>query len=166
MYSNTAARTWVTVAQERSSMSSFLMVAKKLSATALSQHCRGLDNDWTIRCSVSNDRNSVLVYCTLAAAVGVEDRPGGRPAVPDGHRQGVADEFGAHVIGDRPADDRGVIRGRSRWPGTPIPPSPVGDVADVDPVEFDSARPERPLQPIDRRVGEVRVGDRGRPARR
>ena len=37
--------------------------------------------------------------------VGVQDRSGLGLAVPAGHLQGVDDQLGAHVVGDRPADD-------------------------------------------------------------
>src|SRR5437870_3167916 len=43
-------------------MSSTFNDEKKLSATALSQHCRGRDSDWIISCSPSMSVNSVLVY--------------------------------------------------------------------------------------------------------
>src|ERR1035441_3649836 len=43
--------------------------------------------------------------CVLAAPVGMEDHPGGRIAGGDGHVEGGGDQAGAHVRGDRPADD-------------------------------------------------------------
>ena len=54
---------WARVAHERRSMSSSFNDAKKLSATALSQHCRGRDSDWMILCSASRSVNSMDVYC-------------------------------------------------------------------------------------------------------
>jgi hypothetical protein len=59
------------------------MVAKKLSATALSQHSPFL----------------------LAAAVGVEDHSRGRVACGDGVAQRIGDQAGAQVIGQRESDD-------------------------------------------------------------
>jgi len=41
----------------------------------------------------------------LAALIGVPDQSGHRPATLQGHLQGVGDQFGAHVIVHRPADD-------------------------------------------------------------
>ena len=42
------------------------------------------------------------VYCL--GAVAVDDGAGGWPAAPAGHLQGVDDQLGAHVVGNRPAD--------------------------------------------------------------
>jgi hypothetical protein len=55
--------------------------------------------------------NEVLrrpVESALAAAVGMQDGSGFGAAAPDRHLQGVDDQFGAHVIGDRPAHDAAV----------------------------------------------------------
>lgn len=41
----------------------------------------------------------------LTSVVGVQDRPRGGSALPAGHVESVDDEFGADVVGDRPADD-------------------------------------------------------------
>jgi hypothetical protein len=43
-------------------MSSSFSEAKKLSATALSQHSRGRDSDWVMWCCVNRLVNSLLVY--------------------------------------------------------------------------------------------------------
>lgn len=45
------------------------------------------------------------VESALAAPVGVDHGPGLRAAPPDRHLQGVDDQFGAHVVRDRPAHD-------------------------------------------------------------
>jgi hypothetical protein len=76
--------------------------AKKVSATALSQHWRGRERDWIILWSVSRFVNSLEVYW-LAAAVGVEHRTRRGSTVLDGHPERVADQLGAHVVGHRPA---------------------------------------------------------------
>ena len=44
-------------------MSSFLSVANQLSATALSQHCRGRERLWRIAWSASSAVKSRAVYC-------------------------------------------------------------------------------------------------------
>ena len=41
----------------------------------------------------------------LRSVVGVEDRPTQRPSVGQGGLERVLDEAGAHVVGDRPADE-------------------------------------------------------------
>src|SRR5437870_827330 len=99
-------------------MSSRLMVAKKLSATALSQQSALRPTDNTTPWSAAKERNSVLVYCSLAAPIGVEDHTFRRPTRPERHLQRVAHQFGAHVISQRPShhlaarqvDDGGQVR--------------------------------------------------------
>jgi hypothetical protein len=76
--------------------------------------------------------------------VGVHHGAGGGAAPPAGHLEGVDDQFGAHVVGDRPADDgaaedvedggavdlaldRGVL-------GDVGDPQPVGGVGDEPPL--------------------------------
>ena len=80
-------------------MSSFLSVAKKLSATALSKQSPRLPIDWAIpaarACWPKARRDE------LAALVGVPDQPGRGPALRERHLQRVGDELGAHVIGHR-----------------------------------------------------------------
>ena len=84
-------------------MSSSFSDAKKLSATALSQHCRGRDSDWVISCSASRSVNSVEVYWVPRSEWKIS--PGAGRRCVDGHAERVADQLGAHVIGHRPADD-------------------------------------------------------------
>ena len=57
--------------------------------------------------------------------------------VPEGHQQCVFDEFGAHVIGQRPADGRlaGQVEDL-RQAGRSLPGRDVGDVADIAPVHL------------------------------
>src|SRR5437879_10431970 len=62
-----------------------------------------------------------------------------------GHAQGVADELGPHVVGHGPAHHPAggqVDHGGQVEPALPGPD--VGDVAHVDPVHLDRARPEYP----------------------
>ena len=73
----------------------------------------------------------------LTAPIGMEYEALLRCPVGEGHLEGVFDQFGAHVIGQRPAhhpaagqvDDRCQI-------GPALPGGDVGDVADVAPVEL------------------------------
>ena len=63
------------------------------------------------------------------------DQPGLRSALRERHLQGVGHELGAHVIGDRPADDpaaEDVLDGDEIQP--PLPRAQVGDVGDPEPV--------------------------------
>jgi hypothetical protein len=48
--------------------------------------------------------SSADVYC-LGVTVGVENRSRCRPADGDRHLQDVANQLGAHVLGERPAHD-------------------------------------------------------------
>ena len=45
-----------------------------------------------------------IVRRVLRAAIGMEDDLAFRPALFEGHRQGVGDQLGAHVVSDRPPD--------------------------------------------------------------
>ena len=53
------------------------------------------------RCRVDKT-DAIIPLSTLEATRPIE--PSG-PAAPAGHLEGVDDQFGAHVVGDRPADD-------------------------------------------------------------
>src|SRR3954451_3128979 len=71
-----------------------------------------------------------LSGCVLGAAVGMEDHSNGRPTVRDRHVQRVGDQAGAHVIGDRPADNRTRVQvDHGGQVGPAVPSSDVGDVA-------------------------------------
>ena len=79
MYSTMARRAAVRVGQGRRSSSSALRVAKKDSATALSQHWPVRPIDSAHPCVVGEAGE--LGAGVLAAAVGVEDHPGAGPRV-------------------------------------------------------------------------------------
>src|SRR5450755_3999962 len=68
--------------------------------------------------------------CVLAAAVRMEDDPGGRLTRGEGHIERGGDQAGPHVRGDGPANDFAGIKvddGREISPSVPC--SYVGDVA-------------------------------------
>ena len=91
----------------------------------------------------------------------MEDEPVGGTAVPYCHLQRVGDEFGAHVVAERPADDlaRRQIDDR-RQVRPPLPGRDVGDVADVTAVDLGAGTKRTPDQVEGR--GRGRVGDGGR----
>ena len=70
----------------------------------------------------------------LPAVVGMEYRPGQRAPRPGRVFQGVFDEAGAHVVGDRPADQTpgAHVDDGGQIEELPLPTGQVGDVADVD----------------------------------
>ena len=69
-----------------------------------------------------------LARGVLAAPVGVEHQPGAGRRAP-APSAGLADQLGAHMLGQRPAD-HSRDPGRAPSPGTPAFPGPdVGDVA-------------------------------------
>jgi hypothetical protein len=78
------------------------VVAKKLSATASSQHSPFLETDRITPLALARAAKSLLVCWT--PAVGMEDHARRRAARRERHRQGVLDELGTHVIAQRPAD--------------------------------------------------------------
>jgi len=67
----------------------------------------------------------------------VKDDTGAWRPLHEGHGERVFDQFGAHVIGERPADDaaRGQVDDRGQV-GPALPGRDVGDVAHVAPVEL------------------------------
>ncbi len=70
------------------------------------------------------------VESALRAAITVENDPALRPTLPQGHRQGVGDQLGAHVVGDRPPDHPPRVQvdhGRQVHPA--VPTLHIGDVA-------------------------------------
>ena len=134
------------------------MVEKKLSATALSQHSPLRPTERTS--AVGASEVGEVPARVLTAPVRMEnDALLGCP-VPEGHQQCVFDEFGAHVIGQRPADDAsaGQVEDR-RQVGPALPGRDVGDVADIAPVHL-FARTEVALNEVTGQLG-VRVGDGG-----
>src|SRR5437868_14047685 len=104
MYSTIALQAAARVGQARVSVSSPFSEAKKLSATALSQHWPLRPTDRETWQSPARSANAAEVYCP-AAAVGMEDHPGRRVAGGDRVGQRVRDQLGAKVIGQREADD-------------------------------------------------------------
>ena len=88
-------------------MSSFLSVAKKLSATALSKQSPRLPIDWAMPGGAGLLAEGEADE--LAALIGMPDQPGLGPALRERHLQRVGDELGAHVIGHRPADDPAAV---------------------------------------------------------
>jgi hypothetical protein len=97
MYSKTSVRSSAFEGQVRPWMSSFLSVAKKLSATALSKQSPRLPIDWAMPAAracwpKASETNR-------AALIGVPDQPRCGPALRERHLQRVADQLGAHVIG-------------------------------------------------------------------
>jgi len=99
------------------------------------------------------------VESALAAAVGVEDHALVGSPGEEGHSQGILDQLGAHVVGQRPADDpaTGQVDDR-RQVGPALPGHDVGDVAHVAAVEL-GARAEVPLDQVLRPLG-LRIGHR------
>ncbi len=83
--------------------SSFLMVAKKLSATALSNASPFDPIETEMPASRACWPKPRATYCE--PLIGMMYEPGLRPAASDGHLQRVGDELAAHVLGHRPADD-------------------------------------------------------------
>src|SRR5215218_11227835 len=103
MKSNTAVRSPARVGQAWRSSSSHSKVAKKLSATALSRASPTVPIEATKPASRSRRPNARLVYWQPWSAWCT--RPGGRLALADGHVQGAQDQFGAQMLGHRPAHD-------------------------------------------------------------
>ena len=68
MNSKIAWRASARVGQDRRWMSSFLSVANQLSATALSQHCRGRERLWRIAWPASSVVKLRAVYCEPRSA--------------------------------------------------------------------------------------------------
>ena len=141
-------------------MSSFLSVANQLSATALSQHCRGRERLWRIAWSASSAVKSRAVYCEPRSVW--EDQPRRRPSRCDGHAQRVTDQRSAHVVGHRPADHAtaGEIDHRSQVQPA-LPGADVRDVAAPRLIELERGRSEVPLQQVHGRGPGLRVGDGG-----
>jgi hypothetical protein len=86
-------------------MCSFLRVAKKLSATALSIEAIAAashrDGDAGVAVGLSDRQRH-----ELRSLVAVMHESGLGPAAMQGHLQRVDDELGTHVVGHRPADDQ------------------------------------------------------------
>src|SRR5215217_6094241 len=94
----------------------------------------------------------------LAALVGVPDQPGAGTAMLDGHLKGVGDQFGAHVIGHRPADDPAreeVLDGDEIEPS--LPRAQIRDVR--DPALVGSGGTEVPIEQV---VGDANPWDPNR----
>ena len=127
------------------------MVAKKLSATALSQHSPLRPTESTTPLARASSAKSPTRI--LTAAVRMENDALLWCPVGEGHGEGVFDQLGAHVIGQGPADDPagGQVDDR-RQVGPALPGRDVGDVADIAPVHF-FARPEVALDEIAGRLG-------------
>ena len=106
------------------------MVAKKISATALSQHSPFRPTESTTPLSRASSAKSPLVYWQPRSEWKMTPFAG--RAVGEGHREGVFDQLGAHVIGQRPADDPagGQVDDRGQV-GPALPGRDVGDVADI-----------------------------------
>ena len=81
-------------------------------------------------------------------------------AVGEGHLEGILDQFGAHVVGQSPADDpaRGQVDDGGQV-GPALPRGDIGDVADIAPVDL-LARSKVALNQVAGRLG-IRVSDRG-----
>ena len=66
----------------------------------------------------------------LHSVIGVEDAAGFESVVAGGHFQGVADEVGAHMVGDRVAEDGfGVAVDDGGEVGPSVPRGDIGDVS-------------------------------------
>ena len=137
-------------------MSSFLSVAKKLSATALSKQSPRLPIDAAIpaaRALLAEGQRDVL-----AALVGVMDQPGAGRRRASAICEGVDDELGAHVIGHRPADDpagEDVLDGGEVEPA--LPGAQVGDVGDPEPVRAPRRRTSRSTRSSQTRTPGTRI---------
>lgn len=82
----------------------------------------------------------------LRAPVGVDDGAI-RAALPAGHLQGIDDQFGADVVGDRPAHDLATERVDDRAAVDPaVRRAMLGDVGEPDPVRRVGA--ELPLDQV------------------
>src|SRR5689334_2021608 len=107
MYSTTARQAPARVGQACRSMSSPFSEAKKLSATALSQHWPLRPTDKVTWQSSARSANAAEVYWRVQG-VGVEDHPRCRGTGGDGVGQRMGDQFGAQVISQRePGDPAG-----------------------------------------------------------
>ena len=127
MYSTMARQAPARVGQARVPISSPFSEAKKLSATALSQHWPLRPADKVTWQSPARAANAAEAY--WAAPVGVEDDPGRRVTGRDRVVQRVGDQFGAKVIGQgEPHDAAGgdVDDGGQVQPA--LPGRDVGDV--------------------------------------
>ena len=71
------------------------------SANALSALVPTAPIDWVAPNRRQSPAKVFALYC-LGSVVGVEVRPGQRPARIPGRTQRVGDQVGAHVLGDRP----------------------------------------------------------------
>ena len=56
-------------------------------------------------CAMAGQQRAVGFAGVLAASIRVDDQPGRRPALGDGHPQSGTDQLGRHARGHRPADD-------------------------------------------------------------
>src|SRR5689334_8260961 len=119
-------------------MSSRLMVAKKLSATALSQHSPFRATDRITPLALRRAASSVLVYWQPRSGRKITPATGRRWA---SHRQGVFDEAGAHVIRQGPAGDPAAGQVDDR--GQAGPAFPGHNVSDVTGITLVCARPRR-----------------------
>jgi hypothetical protein len=104
MYSKIAVASSARVFQMRRSSSSICMEPKNDSIMALSNAEATLPMEPSRPASRSRWPKSQLVYFALGPTVGMNHCAHGFAAQP-GHVQGVGDQFGAQVIGDRPADN-------------------------------------------------------------
>jgi hypothetical protein len=156
MYSKTSPLSSRRVGQDCRCTSSFLRVAKKLSATALSVVAVALGAH-----PAGEYRRRGRPGRTPArrtALVAVMDEPGRRPAAGDGHLERVDDELGAHVVGHAPADDPptvSVLDGGQVQPA--LPGAQVGQVGDPELVGL--LGPDASLDEV---IGDADTGHRDR----
>src|SRR5215210_99393 len=122
MYSKTSEISSRPVGHERRCTSSFLSVAKKLSATALSKQSPLEPIETAMPASRAFCPNARLTK--LRALVAMMDEPGRGPAAVQRHLERVDDELVAHVAGHAPAGDParvGVLEGGEVDPALPGP---------------------------------------------
>ena len=82
----------------------------------------------------------------LTGPIGMEDQPGGGTATLEGHRRGIHDQRGAHVVGHGPPDDPPGGQVEHRGQVQPFLPGPhVGAVGHVEAVDIDGAGPNARL---------------------
>ena len=102
------------------------------SASALSALVPTAPIDWVTPSRWQSWAKVFALYC-LGSVVGVEDRPGQRPARIPGRTQRVGDQVGAHVLSDRPPGQapREAVDHRRQVQVRAVGEREVGDIADV-----------------------------------